>query len=73
MSERMAFNYSRLRGRIVEKCGTIREASQLSGIRSEQFTDAFNGRRSFTQTEISKICEVLEIPKEEIATYFFEQ
>lgn len=73
MSERMTFNYAKLRGRIVEKLGTIQKAAEAADIRSEQFTDAFKGRRTFTQTEIVILCNVLEIPSEEIPAYFFEQ
>ena len=73
MSEKLTFNYAKLRGRIVEKCGTIQKATAESGIRSELFTDAFKGRRTFTQTEIATLCEILQIPGEEIAAYFFEQ
>lgn len=71
MSERVALNYSKLRGRIVEKCGTIREAAEKTGIRAEQFTDAFKGRRTFTQTEILAICDALELLPEDIPVYFF--
>ena len=71
MSERPEFNYSKLRGRIVEKCGTIRAVSEKTGIRGELFTDAFKGRRTFTQAEIYVLCDALDIPREQIADYFF--
>lgn len=71
MSERPIYNYAKLRGRIVEKCGTIRECSHRTGIREEQFTNAFKGRRTFTQPEISVMCKVLEIEDEDLAAYFF--
>lgn len=71
MTGRIKFNYAKLRGRIVEKYRTITEFSKTSGIRAEQFTDAFKGERTFTQSEIKTICDLLEIPDAEIATYFF--
>lgn len=72
MSERVTLDYSKLRGRIIEKCGTIGAAAEKTGIRAEQFTDAFKGRRTFTQTEILAICEALDLHKEDIPVYFFE-
>jgi len=66
-------DYSKVRGRIVEKYKTIGKFAESSGIRAEQFTDAFNGRRSFTSMEIMRICELLEIPDEEIKIYFFAE
>lgn len=71
MAERIRFDYSKLRGLIVEKFKTITKFSEVSGIRSEQFTDAFKGDRTFTQTEIAVICEKLEIDDTEIKKYFF--
>ncbi len=71
MSEKPVFNYSKLRGKIVEKYGTIKAISEKSEIRGELFTDAFKGRRTFTQAEIYRLCELLEIPDDQIADYFF--
>ncbi len=64
-------DYSKVRGRIVEKYKTISNFAMKSGIRAEQFTDAFNGRRAFTSLEIMQICEMLKIPDDEIKLYFF--
>ncbi|MBR2759676.1 MAG: DUF739 family protein [Solobacterium sp.] len=72
MSDKPEFNYSKLRGKIVEKYGTIKAVSEKTGIRGELFTDAFKGRRTFTQAEIYVLSEALEIPKEDLASYFFE-
>lgn len=71
MSDKPEFNYSKLHGRIVEKFKTIKAVSEKTGIRGELFTDAFKGRRTFTQPEIYTLCDVLEIPREEMADYFF--
>ena len=71
MSERETFDYSKLRGRIVEMFGTIGKFAEASGIRAEQFTSAFNQKRTFTQSEIIRICELLDIPDAEIGLYFF--
>ena len=73
MCEKKAFNYSKLRGRMVEKFGTIEKTAEASNIRRDMISQALNGKRAFTQQEISTLAEVLEIPKLEIGTYFFTQ
>lgn len=71
MSERMVFNYSKLRGRMVEVYGTIGKTAEAAEIRRDMLSQAMNGRRAFTPTEISRLARVLDIPAEEIGAYFF--
>lgn len=71
MSERKVFNYSKLRGRMVEKFGTIAETAEAAGLRRDMLSMALNGHRSFTQAEIAVLAKTLEIPNEEVGIYFF--
>ena len=67
----MGFNYSKLRGKIREKFGTQEKFAKELGISSVSLSAKLNNRVEFTQLEIDKICELLEIPKEQIPEYFF--
>ena len=67
----MEWNYSKLRGKIKEKCGTQEEFSSKIGISKSSLSQKLNNRIEFTQDEIYKACNVLEIPDEDIFNYFF--
>lgn len=73
MSEKKTFNLAKLRGRMVEKFGTVYQAAEAAGIRRELISLALNAKRELTPTEIFKLCEVLEIPDDEIRAYFFTE
>ena len=72
MCEKKEFNYSKLRGRMVEIFGTIEKTAEAAGIRREMISQALNGKRAFTQQEISILAETLRIPESEIGIYFFK-
>lgn len=65
------YDYSRLRGRIVEKFGNITEFINVISISSTSFYKKINRQIEFKQSEIIEICNVLEIPQQEIHKYFF--
>lgn len=67
----MAYNYSKLRGRIREVCGTQDKFSSELGIGRVSLSQRLNNQLEFTQDEIFKACDILKIQKEEISTYFF--
>lgn len=69
--ERVNYDYSKLRGRIVEKCGTIDRFSQLIGTHRTNVSFKLNNKVDFTQREIAAICNVLDIPLNELSPYFF--
>lgn len=71
MSEKMTFNLAKLRGRMVEKYGAVYRAAEAAQIPRDKISLALNGRRELTPTEIFRLCEALEIPDEEIRSYFF--
>lgn len=67
----MAYNYGKLKGRIVEKCGTQKTFAELIGLSERSISLKLNNERPFTQVDIAKCCEILEIPTNEIQSYFF--
>ena len=71
MCEERKFNYSKLRGRMVEVFGTIEKTCEAAGLRRDMVSLALNGKRLFTQPEILALAEALQISSAEIGLYFF--
>ena len=67
----MAFEYSKLRGRIVEKCGTAQEFARAMGLSPGQVSWLLNNRADWRPARILKACEILDIDPADISTYFF--
>lgn len=67
----MAFNYNKLKGRIVEICGSQSEFAKLLGVSKQTVTAKLNNRSNFSQNDIIKWCEILQIDQSEIGIYFF--
>lgn len=67
----MAFEYSKLRGRIVEKCGSSQEFAKAMGLAPSQVSFLLNNRQDWRPARILKACEVLDIAPSDISTYFF--
>ena len=66
----MEFDYSALRGRIVEKFGTCDKFAKSAGISPENLSMKLR-RRGFRATEIAHFSQLLDISSEEIGRYFF--
>lgn len=73
MTEKAVFDYSKLRGRITEKVGSLTKFSELSGIAYTSLHERLANKLAFTQPEIFKAMEVLDIPDNEISIYFFNE
>ena len=67
----MAYDYSKLRGKIVEKFGTQSKFSQAIGLSERSLSLKITSKVPFRQVEISRCCKLLDIPETEIAEYFF--
>lgn len=67
----MAHDYSKLRGRIVEKCGTIGAFAEKIGTPQANISSKLHDRYGITPKEIISWSELLEIPKGDIGEYFF--
>lgn len=67
----MKFNYSKLRGRMRE-CGyTQAQLAGEIGMYYATLSAKLNNKSEFTSGEIEKICQALEIEREDIGIYFF--
>lgn len=69
----MEWNYDKLRGKIREKCRTQDLFAEKLGIGRVSVSQRLNNQLEFSQNEIFKSCEILDIDLREISTYFFEQ
>lgn len=67
----MAFDYSKLRGRIVEKYNSQTAFTKAFGVSENTLSLKLNNKIRFTTDDIIKISKMLEIPKNEIGQYFF--
>lgn len=64
-------DYRKLLGRVREKGFTQKELAEKIGVSESHLCQKFSGKYAFKQSEMQKICVVLEIPANEIGTYFF--
>jgi hypothetical protein len=69
----MSFAYNKLRGRIIEICGSQSEFSKRVGQSEQSITAKLSGRSSFTQDNIITWSQVLDIDQNDIGSYFFTQ
>ena len=67
----MKYNYSKLLGRIKEYGYTHERLAGAIGINKGTMSTKINGKFDFTAPEMDAICELLDIPNEEIGKYFF--
>ena len=69
----MTFDYSKLKGKIREICGTQEKFAEALGRTDTTINNKLNNKSLFTQDEILNSVEVLRISPNEIAEYFFNQ
>ena len=67
----MPYDYSKLAGRIKEKLGSQKEFAWAIGLSERSVSLKMTGEIGWKQKEIADACRVLELPMDEIATYFF--
>ena len=67
----MAYDYSKLNGRIVEKCGTRANFAEMMGLSERTISLKLNNKISFKQPEIQKALKILDLKINEIQAYFF--
>ena len=67
----MQFDYRKLLGRITEKAGTQANFAQQIDLSERSVSLKLNSKVAFKQDEIVRAARVLEIPNEEIGSYFF--
>ena len=67
----MPYNYRPLLGRMKERDVTQEVAAKAIGICSETLSAKLNNKAVFKQSEIIKLCTLLDIKCDEIGKYFF--
>lgn len=67
----MAFDYSKLRGRIVEKFGSQTSFAKAMDISERTLSLKMSGKRTWKQTEICFAINLLGLSNEDILEYFF--
>lgn len=68
----MSFDYSKLKGRIIEKYGTQGNFAEEMDMSQRTLSLKLNSTISWRNDDISKACELLDISKTDIPKYFFE-
>ena len=69
--ENMAFNYDKLKGRIIEVFGSQYRFAEEMGWSERTLSLKMNSKRSWKQTDICKAISLLKIDENEILAYFF--
>lgn len=67
----MVFEYSKLRGKIVEKYGSQQEFAKALSISENTLSLKLNNKVRFTSDDIIQISDLLDIDKNEVGIYFF--
>lgn len=67
----MAYDYSKLLGRITEKFGTQAKFAEAMELSERSLSLKLNGKVGFKQNEITKACPLLDLSETEITSYFF--
>lgn len=69
----MAFNYSKLLGKIKEHGFTQEDVAERIGINKATLNAKLNNKGNFTGPEMRNICKMLDVSKDEIGSYFFAE
>ena len=67
----MAFDYSKLRGRIIEKFGSQMSFAEAMDISERTLSLKLSGKRMWKQSEICLAINLLGLSDEDIKDYFF--
>lgn len=67
------YDYTLLRRRILAKYKSFKDFSESLGICTMSLWRKLNGETDFTIKEVDRICELLEIKKEDMHEYFLKE
>lgn len=67
----MAFDYSKLRGKIVEKFGSQMAFAKAMKMSERTLSLKLTGKRTWKQSEICLAIKFLELSEDDIREYFF--
>lgn len=62
---------NKLKGRIVEVCGSQKALAQRLGVTEQTVINKLSGRTQFSIEDIVEWCSALDIKKDEVPSYFF--
>lgn len=68
---KLTFDYSKLRGRVIEKYGTCSKFASALGVDHKTVSMFLNRKRVFKDTEIVEWITLLDLKRSEIPAYFF--
>jgi hypothetical protein len=71
--EGLSYDYRKLRGRIVEKYGTLKDFASDMGWSERTLSLKMNCKVFWKQPEITKAAALLEISSDRVVDYFFTQ
>lgn len=71
--DRLSYDYRKLRGRIIEKYGTLKEFAVEMEWSDRTLSLKMNCKVFWKQPEIMKAAKLLDIPSGELMDYFFNQ
>ena len=69
--ENMAYDFSKLVGKITEVFSTQAKFADAMGLSERTVSLKLNGKVEWKQSEIFKTCELLGVPLSQIPAYFF--
>lgn len=69
--KKVELDYSKLRGRIVEKFGSCSAFAKFLGIKPQQLNPKLTGKTAITKKDILEWSKVLGISTEEIGVFFY--
>lgn len=69
--DRVIFDYSKLKGRIIEKLGSQKIFAERLGVSDATMTSKLTGKTYFSQDEILKAINILAIEPGRTTDYFF--
>lgn len=67
------YNYRKLVGRIIEKYGSQKEFAKALNETETELSLKLNNKRGISREQMLEIIKLLDIPKEEVYEYFFNQ
>lgn len=71
--EKMNFNYSKLLGKIKEVYGTHEKFASAMGMSKVSLSQRLNNKLDFSQSDIDKAIQILNINKKDIDIFFFNK
>lgn len=71
--QKVTFDFSKLRGKIIEQYGSCAAFSDAAGFKPGALSMRLNNQTPWRAYEILTVCKMLNIPAEEVSLYFFAQ